>query len=539
MTILYTLPSNFEDDLSENGKVELREECSGRPDPSGRKPRRYERLAVLLVAAAGFSFVVALNLTPVSTSDFWIELKVGDVIRDSGQIPKTLEYSFTEAKDNVFIAFEWLPSLLWSYLYVIDGYNGMIVVKCFFSLCIFALIVLLAVQIGRGPVLALALGCLTMLGINFRSLLRPEIIAFVLVLANLNLLYAFVRRGNPLWLVGLIPSSVIWANSHGSFLVNLTLPIFFAAGEIVDGLWEWKRTGEKPDLLSLRRRVGWLALAWLGTIGASLINPYGVHLLSHVAQISGKDFIRANIWEWQSPFHPRFHGEPFQIIFWGITALIAVATAMGRNRVRATPLFLVLVFFGLALSTMRHIAWFEIMGAYFLAHTLPVTLDSQRWKITGAIVVALVLFAGTTAVATRGNTLGRRPGFWNDAPMNPEVIQFIRDTGISGNVLHHYNYGDQLAYHFYPTIRVVMDTRADAYGEKHYMQFRRLSGGNPALQGEPSELVDFVEKYDVRAIVTEHLNIYVWFNLGHAEALKKLGFVGAYRDRKTVILTRE
>jgi hypothetical protein len=251
------------------------------------------------------------------------------------------------------------------------------------------------------------------------------------------------------------------------------------------------------------------------------------------------DFFRANLWEFQSPFHPRFHGEPFLILFWIIVALIALSTATGRKGLRFTPVLLVLAFSGLALNTMRHIAWFEIMGAYFLAHTLNVQWESQRWRITGAILLALVLFAGTAAVVEHGNTRGRRPGFWNDAPLNPKAIQFIRDADISGNVLHSDNYGDQLAYHFYPTIRVTIDTRLDAYGEKYYMQFRRLDGGNPAFQGKPSELVDFLEKYDVRAIVTKPLNAYVWFKLGHLEALKNLGFTIAYSDGKAVIITRE
>ena len=525
--------------MSENEGAKSHAERGSRSAPSDKNFRRSERFGLILVAIASLSFVVALNLTPVFNSDFWIELKVGDVIRDTGQIPKTLDYTFTEAKDNVFIAFEWLPSLLWSYLYTLDGYNGMIVVKCFLSVCVFALIVVLALQVGAGPVLGLTLGCLTMLGINFRCLLRPEIIAFVLVLANLNLLHAFVRRGNPRWLLGLIPSSLIWANSHASFQVNLTLPIFFAAGEIGNGLWEWKRTGEKPDLQMLRRRVGWLALAWLGTVGASLINPYGIQLFSHVSQISGLEFIRANIWEWQSPFHPRFHGEPFQIVFGCFATLVLLATVLCRERLRATPLLLVFAFLGLALTTMRHIPWFEIMAVYFLAHTLHLTWAAQRWRITGAIAISLMLLAGTTAVVVHGNTLGRRPGFWNDAPLSPAAIEFIRKTGISGNVLHGYSYGDQLAYHFYPTIRVTMDTRADAYGEKYYMQFRRLSGGNPSLQGEPAELVDFLEKYDVRTIITPHLNISVWIKMGHGEAMKQLGFTYAYHDKKTVILTRE
>ena len=203
---------------------------TGKSIPSSPFSRGHERIAVILVALASLTIVVALNLTPVYTSDFWIQLKIGDVIRESGQIPETLEYTFTEAKDNAFIAYEWLPSLVWSYLYQQGGYDGVIAAKCFFALCVFALSVFLTLQVGRGPILALALGALTLLGINFRCLLRPEIIGFVLLLTNLNFLQAFVRRGNPLWLLALFPSSVIWANSHGSFLVNLTLPLFFAAG---------------------------------------------------------------------------------------------------------------------------------------------------------------------------------------------------------------------------------------------------------------------------------------------------------------------
>ena len=81
--------------------------------------------------------------------------------------------------------------------------------------------------------------------------------------------------------------------------------------------------------------------------------------------------------------------------------------------------------------------------------------------------------------------------------------------------------------------------RGDAYGEKHSMEYRRMRGGNPAIQGDPSDLEDFLERHEVRAIVTKPWNIYSWIRTGQGDALPGLGFVRFYIDRDTVILTRE
>ena len=66
-----------------------------------------------------------------------------------------------------------------------------------------------------------------------------------------------------------------------------------------------------------------------------------------------------------------------------------------------------------------------------------------------------------------------------------------------------------------------------------------MSGGNPALQGDPSDLEDFLERHEVRAIVTKPWNIYTWIRTGQGGAVLGLGFVRGYNDRNTVILTRE
>jgi hypothetical protein len=71
------------------------------------------------------------------------------------------------------------------------------------------------------------------------------------------------------------------------------------------------------------------------------------------------------------------------------------------------------------------------------------------------------------------------------------------------------------------------------------MEYPRISGGNPALRGDPPDLEDFLERHEVRAIVTKPWKIYTWIRTGQGDALLRLGFVRVYIERDTVSLTRE
>ena len=66
-----------------------------------------------------------------------------------------------------------------------------------------------------------------------------------------------------------------------------------------------------------------------------------------------------------------------------------------------------------------------------------------------------------------------------------------------------------------------------------------MSGSSPALQGDPSDLEDSLERHEVRTIVTEPWNTYTWIRTGQDGALLRLGFVPVYVERDTVRLTRE
>lgn len=481
-----------------------------------------ERLALVLLVLAAVAFVLALNVTPVFNGDFWIQLAVGDAIRASGAIPEIYGFAYTEAANERFVASNWLACLAWSLLYPLGGYPGLVLAKGLGVLVVFGLSVALFRQVDPRPELAIGLGALLVLGINFRSLLRPELIAFALALLSLNGLHAFSRGGRRYWLGVPLVASALWVNIHPSFLLGIAFPFCFAAGALFDA--------RRPNPTAL-----WLGLAGLATLASAALNPYGLELLRVLLLAPESDLLRESIWEWKSPFHPRFRGEPFFWVFVAMLAALCVGAAFSWRQLRGAPVLLVLVTLPLALGAMRHIPWFEIAAGYFLAHAAAPLLARGR-GLPIALALAATLGVGTALVFEYGNTRGRHPGFRNDAPLNPEAIAFIEQSGISGAVLNGYRYGDQLAYHFHPRIRIAMDTRI--YSERYYREYVSLTGDDPDGLVAPEALRAHLERYDVRAIVTEPKNFRVWRIRGHVPVLQELGFQVVYVDRQTVVLRR-
>lgn len=501
-----------------------------------RSARESAALALLILIGVGYA--ATLNLTPIYTSDFWVQLAVGDIIRDSGSIPTTILFAFGEAGDANFLAYEWLPSLISSRLYAAIDYPGMVAFKFSLSLAIFALASALYLQVCRNPGIAISIGALCLLGVNGRTQMRPEIYGFIYFLASLNLIHAYVRGGDRRWLLGLIPLMFLWANSHGSFLVGFGLPGIFALGIGIDAFWKARGQVSRVDWKEIGNRGPALIAISLALVITSLANPFGTGLLEHVFTLFQSDYIRENILEWLPVFDAHVRGKPTVMIYVFIAILSLVSLALDLARSNAT-LWLLLAIFGLlSLSALRHISWFVIVACYALAHvpsrpqsTSPLRLD--RLLIPSAGLLLAALYFGYA-----GNVRGRQIGFDNQAPLGLEAIHFLEQERISGNVFNSYNFGDQLAYQFYPEIRVAIDSRVDAYGETHSRMYRSLSGRSRRELAPPDALLGYLQQNEVNWIVTRPGDFSSWRSGGHEALLIRSGWRQVYDDPKTIVLRR-
>lgn len=489
-------------------------------------------IGVPLAACTSVVLVLLMNLTPLVANDFWTQIKVGELIRETGQIPDTVLFAFGDAGDFTFVAYEWLPSLGFSLIHSAAGMGGVIGLRALVALLVFALLVLLSLQINRDLLLSLFIAMASFLVISCRLYIRPELFAFVFGLAELNLLQAFVRSNDRRWLVALIPLTVLWANCHGSFPVAIALPLIFAAGALADEFvlrrWHFEDSTTSPDR---RAWVPFLAVG-VGMAVASLINPFGWDLIEKVLTLAESDYIRADISEWKSVFAAEAFFGSREFVFY-ILYLVLVADSLVQRAPRGPARIYVLsaVFLVLSLDANRHVAWFGVAGACVLAHALEGAHRLSERRERTAFSLAAVQLIGCVATFSFGNPIHMTPGLNDRSPLGAQAIEFIRGSGYSGNVFNAYVYGGKLAYHFYPDVRIAIDDRIDAYGEDYYRNFQRFDGQHARLLAAPDEFLDYFERNELNLVVVGANALNVWRASGRLAALEKAGWRVVFRGR--------
>lgn len=495
-------------------------------------------VGIPLLICASVLLVCFLLLTPLTVSDFWTQLTVGDMIRATGRIPATVFFAFGEVANSPFVAYEWLPSLAMSVIYAHAGMEGAIVFRTVLGLLIWGLLVLLSFQINRNFLLSLFVAMVSFWVITCRLPIRPEMFSFVFGLVELNLLQCFLRTKDRRLLFALIPLAVIWANCHGSFPVGVVIAFIFAAGAVLDELLLWRKGAQESGTICRHRLWLPFAVAGLGMAAACLLNPFGWALIAKVLSLTSSDYIRASILEWTPLYSPNFTGSRAFGLF--VLYLILVADSLvQRPASHPARLYLFIGFFLiLSIDANRHIGWFAIMGCYAMAHTLEGSRRLAERRNRNAVWLAAVLLIGCFTTSQFGNFTGVKPGFRDESPLGAEAIAFIRKSGYKGNAFNSYGYGGKLAYYFYPRIRITIDDRIDAYGEAYYQNFQRFDATNPLLLAEPDEFLSYFEQNKLNLIVVRSLTMKVWRRWKILAALNDAGWGTVYRSAKTSILRR-
>ena len=141
--------------------------------------------------ASAILFLGAFFLTPVTTNDVWIQIKIGQLIRESWSIPNTILFAFTEAKDFKFVAHEWFSSIIVSYVYDLTKYNGLVFLKFILSSILFYLTYILCKRESQNIFLSLLISCFALVTVNYRSFMRPELFSYIFFMLELNLIHLF------------------------------------------------------------------------------------------------------------------------------------------------------------------------------------------------------------------------------------------------------------------------------------------------------------------------------------------------------------
>lgn len=466
---------------------------------SSAKINPFARLAPSLTDIAFILPVVLLftRLDGVKTllgdGDTGWHVRTGEWIIAHHAVPHHDLFSFTKPASPWF-AWEWLWDVAFAWLHLHGGLAPVVIASILLICLISALLFQLLIRNCENRLVAIALTYLAIGGTSVHWLARPHLFTMLFVVIWLAIIDA-VEKGRTRLLWVFLPLTVLWTNLHGGFFIGILIAGTYAAGKLLESLFE----KDVERQFTLKRSCRNYLLTALACTAASLINPYTYHLHHHILEYLSDTSQLEMISEFQTL---SFHVPP-AIFLEIMLALAAVAAIYHAYLHRFAAVFLIAGWAHLALLASRNIPLFMLITAPFVASTFSDLLrvageKSAQWptwmnrglkvldevgdEITGmdrpwrvhipAVVTAFLL---CTMIS------GHAQAFKLRAEYDPNRYPAAALPLLASGAAHHHifcddEWGDYLAYRLYPSGRVFIDGRSDFYGGPFVRNFLDIWG---------------------------------------------------------------
>lgn len=432
-------------------------------------------LVFAAVLAAGFALPGGWQQLLADGDTGW-HVRAGEMVLATGSAPRVDDFSFTR-NGAPWYAWEWLADTGFALAFRRGGLAAVAVLAGVVLSLAAALLFARLLWQGCGVWIALAATLAAFSASSVHFLARPHVFSILLYAASLWILEA--ARAGRRWLVWTLPPvAALWANLHGGFGA---LPATVALAAVVDAAgrrWADAR---------------FYALAAAGCAAATLVNPYGWRLHSHIAGYLNSAWILEHVQEFQSP---SIRSEPM-LVFAGLLLAGAAmaARAMARGEWLAGTLALV---WGLAaLRSARHIPLFALAAAPVIAGECALAWRQSAERGRARSLGRIFWDLGQDLGRRRGVTawlpvlgaalalpaMAGRMGF----PENRFPVRAVENNlallgdgaGPAPRILTSDQWGDYLIFRLYPRTRVFFDGRSDFYGPALGADYSALQAGAP------------------------------------------------------------
>ena len=424
-----------------------------------------------------------------------VHIRTGEYILDNGRIPDTDIFSFSRGGEPWF-AWEWLSDLAFGLLFRWGGLKGVVV----FCGLVIALAYWVSVRhmIWRGAngLVALVVLHAGIAASSMHFLARPHVFTLLFLALALWLIDRDRQRPTPaVWL--LVPLTVVWTNMHGGFPALIVCLGAVAVGSLLEAIFrvERREIGQRAA-----RRYGWLALA---CAGATLVNPYGIRLHTHLAHYMSSSWIRNLVTEFQAPRFGATGGIYLEILLFAG----AVLAAQVVRRKELTTALLVLGWAHASLMSVRHMSVYFLVLAPFLAEELHgmwrhlaekqgrkalsadlLTLGGQFTRHLGRTSLALPVLMALVVTSDIGVRWPR------DFPRVKYPVAFADKHGetlVNSRLFTMDSWADYLIFRNYPKQRVFIDGRTDFFGPELSRDYLQLLNGREGWE-------EIVRQHDLR-----------------------------------------
>jgi hypothetical protein len=482
-------------------------------------------------------FVVLLTVTPLNDPDYFWHLKTGEYIAAHGGLPTGDVFSFTRA-GQPWVLHEWLFEVGLYAAFAAGGERGVLLLTVALAMGALALAFTAARRVGGSAPAAWIAAVPGAAAFAAGISARPQLVTYLCFAFTLSALLAFKYAGRTRALFALPLVMVVWVNVHGAYAIGIALLLLFAA-------CEWLAWAARPvrDAEQKRRLVRLTQVVVL-TMLASLVNPGVFERWLYPFQVLGMA-VNEIIQEWQSPNFHNFGPKAYL----GLVLLLFVSSIYAVRKPDLTELALPLIFTVQGCISMRHVPLAALVLVPFTALALargplaaseaavrgaaPVRWYLARRGVTGPDlgarefvlnwIVALVFAACFPAYMHR-----LQPGSAGqdgDAVTAKGAADFVAAQRIGGKLFNQYADGGYLIYRLAPQARVVVDGRADVYGDRFIKDYLDVYQGAADWQAKFERLGADLAVLPLDAPIRQLL-------LGHA------AFREIYRDKHYSVLQR-
>jgi hypothetical protein len=433
-------------------------------------PRLWAFVAVFLP-------VIAALAASLSTIDLAYQLRLGEVMLDTGELVRTDTFTFT-ALGAPWVDQQWGAQIILDLVYRAGGWAGLALLRAGLTGAIFLFVYLSCRAVGatmrRSAWLTLASFLVAVGGLS----LRPQLFAMVLFPAAVWLVAG--RRAHPgrLWIIPVLV--VIWANVHGTFFL----------GPVLLGL-AWLKDLHDGSPVARRTLV-------MGAVSAAatLINPFGFRVWTYAIEISSNDVISRLITEWRPPTVRDVAGA----VFFG-SVLVVGAILARRDRPTPWPSLLALgVFFAIGLFASRGIFWWAFAAPAILAELLSDGPQAEakpgraafNVAIAAGLVVLAVLFLPWGRPLSR---IGSDDTLLTEAP--PGLTAAVREHLAPGERMFNAQRWGSWFELAIPQNRVFVDSRIELFPEAVWNDYSQISNGQEGWQA-------LLDRWEIELVVASN-----------------------------------
>lgn len=442
-----------------------------------------------VAAAASFFWFKILGL------DFWLHVKLGEVIFQTRSLPATDPFSFTLAGQPLQTHYEYLSQIVFYLLFNLGGPTGFIVFRMASAIAVGALLLGINKK-NLWPNLLLVLWGLDATRPGFVD--RPQIFSFLFFTIQLVLAFRYLDEPSTnskknLLLTAMVAVQWLWANFHGGghtlgFLIygSLAAQLFYARSQHPAG-----------DTTDPRRVI----LFGATMVAVSFLTPNTYHSYEFLFQLLGESS-NTLIREWRVKPLPEYVRDVG--IFWAVSigalllrrksvlfnGLILTVLGVASFRMQRLEVLFVIGALGVALYQLRHMESYQ---------SLFTSLWTRRPATTAltALATSVALYAWVNAHGLNELRRLNLRGFGVSAHAQG-ACDFLDRENLLGKFFNNYDIGAYLIYRGYPRRKVFIDGRNADYGAAFTEQAVR-AGSDPALwadldqtHGFTGAVVDFI-----------------------------------------------